>query len=281
MTTINAPSPSSSVLLNLLREELRRSSDEELLRATMAIYSIPSLAAWRAAELKVLRWLEYQSPLLEIGCGSGLFTSLLLTRVDCGIDLNPREVAICGKNRTYQNVSQMDARNLQFSDRSFSTVFANCVIEHIPGLDQALAEFRRVLRPGGRMITTVPTADLDCGLLFQRPDYARLRARQLQHLNLLTKEGWVRAFEAAGFSEIRMVPYLPLSFCRAWDRVDGPISLALGPLRVSRLYKLLMLALPSPLRRRANSMWRQYFLNALAEPPDNSPVAFLIEARVS
>jgi SAM-dependent methyltransferase len=273
--TITQTSPS---LLNLVREDLLSLSDEDLLRATMAIYSIPSLAAWRAAELKVLRHLHYQSPVLEIGCGSGSFSSLLLSRVEWGIDLNPREVVNCRNNKTHQNVSRMDARNLLFAGESFQTVFANCVIEHIPELDRALMEFHRVLRSGGRMITTVPTEELNLGLLLGNPGYARLRARQLQHLNLWTREGWESAFRAAGFSEVRLTPYLPLAFGRAWDRVDGPMSLALGPLRISRLYKALMLALPDSLRRKANTMWLRYFLRALAEPADVSPVAFLIEA---
>ena len=40
-------------------------------------------------------------------------------------------------------------RTLPFEDESFDLVFGHAVLHHIPDLDRAFAEFRRVLRPGG------------------------------------------------------------------------------------------------------------------------------------
>jgi SAM-dependent methyltransferase len=42
-----------------------------------------------------------------------------------------------------------DAEALPFADASFDLVFGHAVLHHIPDLERALAEFRRVLRPGG------------------------------------------------------------------------------------------------------------------------------------
>jgi SAM-dependent methyltransferase len=42
-----------------------------------------------------------------------------------------------------------EAEVLPFEDESFDLVFGHAVLHHIPDLDQAFAEFRRVLRPGG------------------------------------------------------------------------------------------------------------------------------------
>jgi SAM-dependent methyltransferase len=42
-----------------------------------------------------------------------------------------------------------EAEELPFDDESFDLVFGHAVLHHIPDLDRALAEFRRVLRPGG------------------------------------------------------------------------------------------------------------------------------------
>jgi SAM-dependent methyltransferase len=80
--------------------ELLNYSDTELLSLAQTVYDIPSLAAWRAAELKALRLCAFESPVLEIGCGNGRFTSLLLPRVDWGVDLNPREVELCASGNT-------------------------------------------------------------------------------------------------------------------------------------------------------------------------------------
>jgi SAM-dependent methyltransferase len=42
-----------------------------------------------------------------------------------------------------------EAEELPFDDESFDLVFGHAVLHHIPDLDRAFAEFRRVLRPGG------------------------------------------------------------------------------------------------------------------------------------
>ena len=83
--------------------ELLNYSDAELLGLAQTIYDIPSLAAWRAAELKALRHCTFAPPVLEIGCGNGRFASLLFERVDWGIDLNPREMELCAeRNALYR-----------------------------------------------------------------------------------------------------------------------------------------------------------------------------------
>src|SRR6185503_1428060 len=44
-----------------------------------------------------------------------------------------------------------DAERLPFEDASFDIVFGHAVLHHLPDLGAALAEFRRVLRPGGTL----------------------------------------------------------------------------------------------------------------------------------
>ena len=44
-----------------------------------------------------------------------------------------------------------DAEELPFEDASFDLVFGHAVLHHLPDLDRAFGEFRRVLRPGGRL----------------------------------------------------------------------------------------------------------------------------------
>jgi SAM-dependent methyltransferase len=257
-------------------------SDAQLLDLAQTIYDIPSLAAWRAAELKTLRHCTFAPPVLEIGCGNGRFASLLFERVDWGIDLNPREIELCaGRNGLYGRLSQMDARRLIFADGVFGTVFANCVVEHIPNLDRVLAECRRVLRPGGAFIATVPLIEMNRHLLLRGAWYARLRAKQLRHLNLLAEDAWVAALSKAGFSTVRTMPYLSARMCRLWDRVDGPLCVGAGPLTLGRAYRLGMRLLPTPLRSKLNRQWQHYFMTALQENPSQSPCAMLIQARVA
>jgi SAM-dependent methyltransferase len=45
-----------------------------------------------------------------------------------------------------------EAGELPFEDESFDIVFGHAVLHHIPDVDHAFAEFRRVLRPGGAIV---------------------------------------------------------------------------------------------------------------------------------
>ena len=49
-----------------------------------------------------------------------------------------------------------DALALTFDDASFDVVVSNDVFEHVPDIDRALAECARVLRPGGRLLFSIP-----------------------------------------------------------------------------------------------------------------------------
>jgi SAM-dependent methyltransferase len=250
------------------------------LRLAQTIYEVPSLAAWRAAELQALRRCHFESPVLEIGCGSGRFTSLLLGHVDWGVDLNPREVALCARRSgMYGHVACMDARALNFADGAFATVFANCVIEHIPDLARVLAECRRVLQPGGALIATVPLLEMNRHLLFESGWYARLRAAQLQHRHLLAESEWVAALCGAGFATVQTTAYLPALLCKLWDRVDAALCLGAGPATLARAYRLAMHLLPGQWRDSLNRQWERYFAKALAEDPPEMPCAMVIQAR--
>lgn len=249
-----------------------------VLRLMQATYDIPSLAAWRATEFALLRHLQFESPVLELGCGNGRFSSLLLKKIDCGIDLSPKEVRLCLATGAYSSVECMDARALAFETGSFKTVFANCVIEHIPSLDRVLQEVHRVLEPGGKVIATVPLRGMNRNLLLPWKWYSDLRARQLAHLNLLSKQEWMGAFENAGFSGIATMPYASGDFCRRWDRVDGIMCAGFGRLAVARLYKLALWAMPNAGRRAIDRFWHRWFLPGVESDPSRDTAAMVIVA---
>ncbi len=95
---------------------------------------------------------------LEIGSGTGYFS---LNLVQLGVierlaatDISPgmlTRLAATAEALGLEGVSTMvtEAEVLPFEDESFDLVFGHAVLHHIPDLDKAFAEFRRVLRPGG------------------------------------------------------------------------------------------------------------------------------------
>jgi ubiquinone/menaquinone biosynthesis C-methylase UbiE len=97
---------------------------------------------------------------LEIGAGTGYFTLNLLQSGVVGeavcTDISPGMLDALRANadRLGLDVETVacDAEDLPFPDASFDLVFGHAVLHHLPGLDRAFSEFRRVLRPGGRLM---------------------------------------------------------------------------------------------------------------------------------
>jgi ubiquinone/menaquinone biosynthesis C-methylase UbiE len=95
---------------------------------------------------------------LEIGSGTGYF-SLNLVQLGAierltATDISPgmlSRLASTAEELGLEDVSTVatEAEQLPFDDESFDLVFGHAVLHHIPDLDRAFAEFRRVLRPGG------------------------------------------------------------------------------------------------------------------------------------
>ncbi|MGH2981846.1 MAG: class I SAM-dependent methyltransferase, partial [Solirubrobacterales bacterium] len=96
---------------------------------------------------------------LEIGAGTGYFSLNLmqlglvqrLTANDISPGMLETLKASAGQLGLSVSTVAGDAERLPFEDRSFDFVFGHAVLHHIPDLERALAEFARVLRPGGRL----------------------------------------------------------------------------------------------------------------------------------
>lgn len=112
---------------------------------------------WDPSHLKRIDRLVSIRPgarVLEVGCGQGHLTRALAARgIDIiGIDANPQAAEVAGDGL----VRHMTAEALDFPDASFDFIVSVHAIEHIPPLEQALAEMTRVLRPGGEAVFIYP-----------------------------------------------------------------------------------------------------------------------------
>jgi ubiquinone/menaquinone biosynthesis C-methylase UbiE len=97
---------------------------------------------------------------LEVGAGTGYFSLHLLMaglagRATC-TDISPGMVDVLRANaeRLGLEVEALvaDAEALPFEDESFDLVLGHAVLHHIPDLQRAFGEFRRVLAPGGLIV---------------------------------------------------------------------------------------------------------------------------------
>jgi len=102
---------------------------------------------------------------LDVAAGSGQPSLTIAPRIQpqgtiLGIDFSPEMVAVAERRARQTgatNVSfrTMDAEQLELPDASFDAVTCACGLIFFPDVRRALAEMRRVLRPGGRIAVVV------------------------------------------------------------------------------------------------------------------------------
>jgi demethylmenaquinone methyltransferase/2-methoxy-6-polyprenyl-1,4-benzoquinol methylase len=108
---------------------------------------------------------------LDVGCGTGFATVALLEETDDvhGLDQSVHQLeqawAKLGKHDPVR-FTMGDAERLPYADDSFDAVWSSGSIEYWPNPVDALAEFRRVVRPGGQVLVVGP--DYPNNGLFQR-----------------------------------------------------------------------------------------------------------------
>ncbi len=134
---------------------------------TMAVAATPSrYQAWRTSRLGEVTdrlehglLLEMAGPvrglsMLDIGCGDGRLLEAFSRRGAevVGIDADPAMVEAAILNVPLCTVLQGDARALPFPEATFDCGAMVTVLCHLGEPDKALAEARRVLKPGGRLL---------------------------------------------------------------------------------------------------------------------------------
>jgi SAM-dependent methyltransferase len=98
---------------------------------------------------------------LDVGCGTGSLTFTLPEIANVatvtGIDLTKPFVDFARAHNTDPRISfqSADARVQPFEDNSFDRAFSMLVLQFIPDAVRAVAEMRRVVRPGGTVTAAV------------------------------------------------------------------------------------------------------------------------------
>lgn len=111
----------------------------------------------RAIGAAFLEWLAppQGAHWLDVGCGTGVFTELLLDTCApaavAAIDPAARQIDYAHQRLSARSVEVRvgDARQLPFADHTFDIVASALAINFVPEPMRALSEMRRVCRPGG------------------------------------------------------------------------------------------------------------------------------------
>ena len=184
---------------------------------------------WKRRLIALAR-LQPSDHLLDLACGTGdlLFESAPFVRSGVGLDVTHRMVQLARRRapRDGGRLSLLtgDMIALPFAGGSFDVVTTGYGLRNVPDLDEALREIRRVLRPGGRLLS----------LDFNRPGNPLLRGAYLAYLTAVGSAlglalhrdpdtyryipesirhypgaaGVARMMEAHGFADVRVLPVL-------------------------------------------------------------------------
>ncbi len=144
---------------------------------------------------------------LDVGCGTGLMSRKLADtgRHVCGVDLSPAMV-----RRARRKVNARlefihgDAEKLPCDNASFDAVVNLISFHHYPNPARAAAEFRRVLRPGGRLVLVAFDGD---------SRYIRLTQATNRWTKGVAGKSWQKSsaqiaaiLRGAGFSRVEVSP---------------------------------------------------------------------------
>lgn len=101
---------------------------------------------------------------LDAGCGVGYGVEILASAganvIGVDIDAGAVEEARRRFGERAETIAQGDLRDMWFDDDSFDLIVCFETIEHMDDAEQALAEFRRVLRPDGLLLVSSPNPDV-------------------------------------------------------------------------------------------------------------------------
>lgn len=154
--------------------------------------------------------------ILDAGCGTGrnLQEYARLGRAE-GVE--PFETAVAFCRRRGFDVRQAPLEALPFEDATFDLACASDVLEHIADDAAALRELRRVARPGGFLVATVPAY----GWLWSHHDVSHRHVRRYTRTQLTDRaaaSGWRPTF-ASYFNSALLAP---IALVRALQRLRRP-----------------------------------------------------------
>jgi demethylmenaquinone methyltransferase/2-methoxy-6-polyprenyl-1,4-benzoquinol methylase len=179
---------------------------------------------WKA-RLIALADLQAGDRVLDLACGTGdiVFAAAGHARRGVGLDITHRMLQLASTKRP-GNVSLVtgDMLSLPFGHARFDVVTTGYGLRNVPDLRQSIREIRRVLSPGGRLLS----------LDFNRPENPIVRAAYLAYLTTVGStlgaalhgdpdtyryipesirqypgaQGVARLLEAEGFDAVRVVP---------------------------------------------------------------------------
>lgn len=166
--------------------DLRYANRSRLLRATAILSAIAD------ANIKGPR-------ILDLGCGSGWFTSILGTfGPTVGVDLSGEAIAEASRRHPHVEFHQEDFSTWEPTADGFDVIVSQEVIEHLEAQNRYLELAHRALRPNGLLVLTTPNPRTFAAM----PDEQRDSWPRQPIEKWLRPRELARLLKSAGFREV-------------------------------------------------------------------------------
>jgi SAM-dependent methyltransferase len=146
---------------------------------------------------------------LEIGCGSGIFTEKVartgasITATDLSEDL--LELAR-SKGISNCRIEVADAHRLRFPEASFDIVYGSSILHHLD-IGKAFAEIYRVLKPGGRAVFGEPNMLNPQILIMKNVPLVKRRMGESPDETAFFRWSLAKKLKDQGFVEVSVLPH--------------------------------------------------------------------------
>ena len=182
---------------------------------------------------------------LEIGCGGGGTLAWIKqsgrAQWTVGIELSAEAAAIARTRVDDVRCGDANVLLAGFPEGTFDLVLCLDVLEHLVDPWAALSQIQTLLRPGGRIITSLPNVrhhSVVLPLLFRgRWEYREAGIMDRTHLRFFSRQGMAALIRGAGLREIRALPTYTWG---GWDKWKDIATL--GLLRGLLAFQYLILA---------------------------------------
>ncbi|MGZ3774639.1 MAG: class I SAM-dependent methyltransferase [Bdellovibrio sp.] len=183
------------------------------------------LALERCWECEIQSNQKFLRPILDVGCGEGLFAfNLFEDKIDVGIEPNPKELERAASFDKYMELICCFGDKIPGNNKSFKTIFSNSVLEHIQDIKPVLTEMHRLLADDGQAYFTLPTDKFDqytfgyqilsaCGLKSLAVRYQNFFNKFWRHYHCYNKDNWELLFSQCGFKVKTQFEYASKAQC--------------------------------------------------------------------
>ncbi|MFC2006628.1 class I SAM-dependent methyltransferase [Chloroflexota bacterium] len=188
----------------------------------------PTFGGWKGTDrlIELLEVEDIEKPrILEVGCSTGYITRYVAQKFNCkviGVDLSTLLLDIAEEEShklSLNNISfkYANVESLPFSDNTFDIVYGEAITALVPDPLKVLNEYKRVLKPGGK----IATLDLfmkkslsdefaeETNEMMSKVIGARIKIRSFLE--------WERIFKESGFRGIKICDYYEDLFKRHYS----------------------------------------------------------------